>query len=137
MAKPYFAVSRLRRFEPAFRPGELIMEQCMNRRDTRDRVRAIRTAILAEEGRLRAHHPWLARLDIGLAKLNGYEACRRIREQPGGEALVIIAQTGWGQDENRERTHEAGFDHHMVKPVDPQTLMKLLAELSDTARWLR
>ncbi len=68
-------------------------------------------------------------LDIGLPKLTGYEACRRIRQQPGGKELVIIAQTGWGQEEDRQRTHEAGFDHHMVKPVDPQALMKLLAEL--------
>jgi CheY-like chemotaxis protein len=68
-------------------------------------------------------------LDIGLPKQNGYEACRRIRQQPGGKELVIIAQTGWGQEEDRKRTREAGFDHHMVKPVDPSSLMKLLAEL--------
>ena len=72
-------------------------------------------------------------LDIGLPKLNGYEACRRIREQPGGKEVVIIAQTGWGQDEDRQRTHDAGFDHHMVKPVDPTALMKLLAGLSEAA----
>jgi signal transduction histidine kinase len=68
-------------------------------------------------------------LDLGLPKLTGYEACRRIRQQPDGKEPVIIAQTGWGQEEDRQRTHEAGFDHHMVKPVDPQALMKLLAEL--------
>jgi CheY-like chemotaxis protein len=44
--------------------------------------------------------------------------------------MVLIAVTGWGQDEDRRRSHEAGFDHHMVKPVDPQSLMKLLAELN-------
>ena len=70
-------------------------------------------------------------LDIGLPKLNGYEACRRIRALTGGEKLVIIAQTGWGQDEDRQRTHDAGFDHHLVKPVEPFALMKLLAGLSD------
>ena len=59
-------------------------------------------------------------LDIGLPKLNGYEACRRIREQPWGKDVVMIAVTGWGQEEDRRRSHEAGFDHHMVKPVDPQ-----------------
>jgi PAS domain S-box-containing protein len=68
-------------------------------------------------------------LDIGLPKLNGYEACRRIREQPWGKGVVLIAVTGWGQEEDRRRSHEAGFDHHMVKPVDPQDLMKLLAGL--------
>ena len=66
-------------------------------------------------------------LDIGLPKLNGYEVCRRIRAQPGGKDLIIIAQTGWGQKEDRQRTREAGFDHHMVKPLDPRALQKLLA----------
>jgi CheY-like chemotaxis protein/two-component sensor histidine kinase len=68
-------------------------------------------------------------LDIGLPKLNGYEACRRIRKQPWGNSAVIIAVTGWGQEEDRRRSTEAGFNYHMVKPVDPQGLMKLLAEL--------
>ena len=73
--------------------------------------------------------PDVVLLDIGLPKLNGYEACRRIREQPWGKSVVLIALTGWGQEEDRRRSHEAGFDHHMVKPVDPQELMKLLAGL--------
>jgi len=68
-------------------------------------------------------------LDIGLPKLNGYEACRRIREQAGGNGVVLIAVTGWGQDDDRRRSRVAGFDHHMVKPVDPQALMKMLAGL--------
>ena len=68
-------------------------------------------------------------LDIGLPKLNGYEACRRIREQPWGKGVVLIAVMGWGQEDDLRRSHEAGFDHHMVKPVDPQDLMKLLAGL--------
>jgi DNA-binding response OmpR family regulator len=66
-------------------------------------------------------------LDIGLPKLNGYEACRRIREQLWGKNVVLIAVTGWAQEEDRRLSHEAGFDYHMVKPVDPQELMKLLA----------
>jgi PAS domain S-box-containing protein len=74
--------------------------------------------------------PDVVLLDIGLPKLNGYEACRRIREQPGGNGVVLIAVTGWGQDEDRRRSREAGFDHHMVKPVEPQSLMKLLAGLN-------
>jgi CheY-like chemotaxis protein/nitrogen-specific signal transduction histidine kinase len=69
-------------------------------------------------------------LDIGLPKLNGYEACRRIRAQSGGAGVVMVAQTGWGQAEDRQRTQDAGFDHHLVKPVDPLALMKLLAGLS-------
>ena len=67
--------------------------------------------------------------DIGLPKLNGYESCRRIREQPWGKGVILIAITGWGQDDDRRRSHEAGFDHHMVKPVEPQGLMKMLAGL--------
>ena len=68
-------------------------------------------------------------LDIGLPKLNGYEAARRIREQRGEKGLVIVALTGWGQEEDRRRSEEAGFDAHMVKPVDHDALAKLLEEL--------
>jgi PAS domain S-box-containing protein len=74
--------------------------------------------------------PDVVLLDIGLPKLNGYEACRRIREQSWGKNVVLIAVTGWGQEEDRRRSHEAGFDHHMVKPVEPQALMKLLSGLN-------
>ncbi len=67
-------------------------------------------------------------LDIGLPKLNGFDTCRRIREQPWGKNIIIVAVTGWGQEDDRRRSQDAGFDHHMVKPVDPHLLMKLLAE---------
>lgn len=85
-----------------------------------------------EEAVTGAHRfrPDVILLDIGLPKLNGYEACRRIRRLEPGNEMVIIAQTGWGQEEDRQRTHDAGFDHHLVKPVDPQALMKLLRSLS-------
>ncbi len=66
-------------------------------------------------------------LDIGMPRLNGYDACRRIREQPWGRETVIIALTGWGQDEDKRRSREAGFDHHLVKPVEPTALAQLLA----------
>jgi CheY-like chemotaxis protein len=69
-------------------------------------------------------------LDIGLPKLNGYEACRRIREEPWGKNIVMVALTGWGQDEDRQKSREAGFNGHMVKPIDHAELMKLLASLS-------
>ncbi len=68
-------------------------------------------------------------MDIGLPNLNGYEACRRIREQPWGKKIVIVALTGWGQEEDREKSANAGFNSHMVKPVDFNALKKLLAEL--------
>jgi CheY-like chemotaxis protein len=65
-------------------------------------------------------------LDIGMPKLDGYAACRRIREQPWGKAMRIIALTGWGTDQDRRQTAEAGFDAHLVKPVDASTLTRLL-----------
>ena len=68
-------------------------------------------------------------LDIGLPKLNGYEACRRIREQPWGKSMVLVALTGWGQEEDRQKSREAGFDAHMVKPVDLDALMRVLGSL--------
>ena len=71
-------------------------------------------------------------LDIGLPKLNGYVVCRRIREQPWGKGMVIVALTGWGQEEDKRRSNEAGFNQHMVKPVDPAALEKLLAEIGVT-----
>jgi PAS domain S-box-containing protein len=66
-------------------------------------------------------------LDIGLPGLNGYEVCRRIREQAWGKSLLLVAVTGWGQEDDRRRSKEAGFDTHIVKPVDPETIMRLLA----------
>jgi len=66
-------------------------------------------------------------LDIGMPRLNGYDACRRIREQPWGRDAVIIALTGWGQENDKRRSLEAGFDHHLVKPVEPAALVSLLS----------
>jgi PAS domain S-box-containing protein len=74
--------------------------------------------------------PDVVLLDIGMPKLNGYDACWRIRQQPWGQGMFLIALTGWGQEEDRRRTEEAGFNQHMVKPVDPPALMTLLAGLS-------
>jgi CheY-like chemotaxis protein/anti-sigma regulatory factor (Ser/Thr protein kinase) len=68
-------------------------------------------------------------LDIGLPGLNGYEVCRRIRKEPWGRQVLLVALTGWGQDEDRQRSKEAGFDAHFVKPVDFDALLKLLASL--------
>jgi PAS domain S-box-containing protein len=72
-------------------------------------------------------HPDVILLDIGLPKLNGYDVCRRIRQQPWGKNTVLVALTGWGQDEDRRQSKDAGFDHHMVKPMDLAALTKLLA----------
>jgi signal transduction histidine kinase len=67
-------------------------------------------------------------LDIGMPVLDGYAACRRIREQPWSKGMRIIALTGWGHDEDRRRTAEAGFDDHLVKPVEPRRLIELLSQ---------
>lgn len=78
-----------------------------------------------------AHDPDVVLLDIGLPVLNGYEAVRRIREQGGQKRRpVLVALTGWGQEADRRRSQEAGFDAHLVKPVDDAVLSRLLFELS-------
>jgi CheY-like chemotaxis protein len=73
--------------------------------------------------------PDVVLLDIGLPKLNGYEVAQRIREQPWGTSMFLIAVTGWGQDEDRQRSSEVGLNVHMVKPVEPSALEQLLAGL--------
>jgi PAS domain S-box-containing protein len=72
------------------------------------------------------YHPEVVLLDIGLPKLDGHEVCRRVREQPWGKDIRIIALTGWGQDDDRRKSEEAGFNGHLVKPVDYDKLMALL-----------
>jgi CheY-like chemotaxis protein/two-component sensor histidine kinase len=71
--------------------------------------------------------PHAALLDLGLPRLNGYDAARCIREQSWGRDMLLIAMTGWGQEADRQRSREAGFDHHLVKPVDLDALERLLA----------
>jgi signal transduction histidine kinase len=71
--------------------------------------------------------PALALLDLGMPGLSGHDAARRIRQQPGGRDLLLVALTGWGQEEDHRRSREAGFDLHLVKPVDPAVLRSLLA----------
>jgi PAS domain S-box-containing protein len=73
--------------------------------------------------------PRVAILDIGMPGTNGYEVARALRTKHG-EALTLVALTGWGQDADRRRAAEAGFDHHLTKPVDPQTLNILLADVA-------
>jgi CheY-like chemotaxis protein len=72
-------------------------------------------------------HPDVVLLDIGLPKLNGYDVARRIRQQPWGQDALLIALTGWGNDEDRRLSQEAGFNFHTVKPVDLPALEELLA----------
>ncbi len=77
-----------------------------------------------------AHRPDVVLLDIGLPLLDGYEVCRRIRRQPWGSGMALVALTGWGQDEDRHKTREAGFNAHLVKPVNYDELMTMLEALS-------
>lgn len=72
--------------------------------------------------------PELVLLDIGLPKLNGYEVARHIRQQAWGRSAIIVALTGWGKDEDRRRSHEAGFNFHLVKPVEFSDLEQLLSD---------
>ena len=75
--------------------------------------------------------PHIILLDIGLPKLNGFEVARRIRQRHAEACPVLVALTGWGQDSDRKASREAGFDAHLVKPVDDATLGRLLAEFCE------
>ena len=75
-----------------------------------------------------AFRPEVILMDIGMPKLNGYDACRRIREQPWAEGIVLVAMTGWGQQEDRRKSKDAGFVGHLVKPASHAALMKVLAK---------
>ncbi len=76
-------------------------------------------------------HPDVALLDIGLPGINGYELARTLREAEDTRHATLVAVTGWGQQEDRRRSAEAGFDQHLVKPVDPAHLRALLASLTE------
>ena len=83
---------------------------------------------------LRTEKPCAAVLDIGMPGMDGYEVARRVRAGPRGEHIQLIALTGWGTDEDRRRSREAGIDHHLVKPVDLNVLESLLAARRDEPR---
>jgi len=77
-----------------------------------------------------AFRPDVVLLDIGLPGMNGHEVAQKLRRESWGRNMVLIAMTGWSMDEDRERSAQAGFDHHLVKPVEPDALMRLLVMLS-------
>jgi CheY-like chemotaxis protein len=81
---------------------------------------------MAVAGAVAEHRPDVVLLDIGLPGLDGYEVARRLRAAPGGEGLLLIALTGYGQESDRQRSRAAGFDHHLVKPLDVVALELLL-----------
>jgi two-component system CheB/CheR fusion protein len=79
-----------------------------------------------------AHHPDVMVVDIGMPHHNGYEVARWVRAQPWGRHVRLVAVTGWGQDGDRARTRAAGFDEHLVKPVDPRVLQETIDRLATT-----
>ena len=99
-----------------------VMLECMCHavRVARDGVEAV---ALAEE-----FQPQMALLDIGMPRMDGYEAARRIRQALGTD-VILVAVTGWGQEEDKRRAREAGFDHHLTKPTEPEALERLVAAI--------
>ena len=77
----------------------------------------------------RVSMPEVAFLDIGLPGMTGHELARRLRGAPDGDRVLLVAVTGWGQEEDRRRSQEAGFDYHLTKPADPEALQRLLGEV--------
>jgi PAS domain S-box-containing protein len=92
--------------------------------DTRTAHDGVEAVTMAE-----AFRPHLILMDIGMPRLSGLEACVRIRAEPWGRSMVLVAQTGWGQDADRQQAARAGFDMHLIKPVSPVDLTRLLEEL--------
>jgi len=80
-----------------------------------------------------ARQPEVLLLDIGMPRLDGYQLARRIRAEAWGRRMILIAATGWGQEEDRRRSLTSGFDAHLVKPVDPESLFALIARLTAIA----
>ena len=80
--------------------------------------------------RARTVKPDLVLCDIGLPGLDGYEVARRIREEAAGKRPMLVALTGYGEEDDRRRAREAGFDHHFTKPADPKVIERLLGSVA-------
>jgi CheY-like chemotaxis protein len=76
-----------------------------------------------------SHAPDVMLLDLGMPGMTGLEVARRIRATPWGRKIVLVALTGWGQEEHKRQTREAGFDHHLTKPVPPDEIEELIRKL--------
>jgi CheY-like chemotaxis protein len=74
-----------------------------------------------------SYRPDVIVLDVGMPRMDGYEAARRIRNEPWSNGVLLVALTGWGQEEDRSRARNAGFDHHLTKPASPEALVNLIA----------
>jgi CheY-like chemotaxis protein len=77
---------------------------------------------------VKEYQPEVVLLDIGLPGMDGYAVAQRLRLMPGGKAVRLIAVSGYGQEEDRRRAREAGFDRHLTKPVDPDSLSQFLSQ---------
>ena len=99
--------------------GQLLSSQGHQIRIAYDGAEALATA--------REFIPDIAFIDIGMPKVHGYEVARRMRAESATSACVLVAVTGWGQENDRKRAREAGFDRHLVKPVDPAEIESILA----------
>lgn len=77
-----------------------------------------------------AFHPDVTLLDIGLPLMNGYEVAKKLRQHPNLKELVLVATTGYGQESDRLHSKEAGFDHHLVKPIDFGRVKEILEAVS-------
>ena len=101
---------------------------------TKDNVHVLAEAQDGQEAveKARSLLPDVILMDIGMPKLNGYDAARRIRQQPWGRDVLMVATTGWGKDEDRERSKEAGFDLHLVKPIAGTAVQELLSSPNRT-----
>jgi CheY-like chemotaxis protein len=77
--------------------------------------------------------PDVVLLDLGMPVMDGFEVARQLRREPGLEGVRLVALTGWGQEEDRRRTRAAGFDEHLVKPVDLGTVQAMLAGAGEPA----
>jgi signal transduction histidine kinase/CheY-like chemotaxis protein len=100
-----------------------LMLECMGHA-VRVAVDGVEAVAMASE-----FQPQIALLDIGMPRMNGYEAARRIRKALGDQ-VILVAVTGWGQDEDKRRAREAGFDHHLTKPAEPQAVERLIATVA-------
>jgi CheY-like chemotaxis protein len=107
--------------------AEAAMSMALMLRLMGDEVRTAHNGLEAVEV-AEAFRPQVILMDVGMPRLNGYEATRRIREQPWGQSITIIALTGWGQGGDKLQSKEAGCDGHLVKPVSLPDLQNLLAE---------
>src|SRR5207244_9045800 len=92
------------------------------------------TAVDGIDGLQKAAQLWpeVVVLDVGMPKLDGFEAARRLRQQPWGRDAVLIAITGWGGEKDKKQSAEAGFNIHLVKPVDAATILKHLEQFDQS-----